>query len=85
MAKTFAGLEQVLAKEIEDIGGSNLRILQRAIEFDGNQEILYKANYLCRSAIRFIKPIATFVAENEEELYNQVKKISWDNACGRGL
>ncbi len=77
VAKTFAGLEKVLAKEIEGVGGSNLRVLQRAIEFDGNTEVLYKANYLCRSAIRFIKPIATFTAENENVLYEEVKKINW--------
>jgi len=79
IAKTFAGLEEVLAKEIKNIGGQNLKILNRAVMFEGNKETLYKANYLCRTAIRVLAPIAIFKAENENELYKEVLKIAWEN------
>ena len=79
IAKTFAGLEKVLAEEIRSIGGMDVKVFQRAVEFTGNKTLLYKANYLCRSALRIIKPIAVFKAENEEILYQEVKKISWED------
>lgn len=79
IAKTFAGLEQVLSDEITAIGGQSVRTLQRAVEFTGNQELLYKANYLCRSALRVLKPIAEFAAPDENALYDEVRKIPWEN------
>ncbi len=39
--------------------------------------MLYKANYLCRSALRIIKPIAIFNATDEDQLYNEVKAMDW--------
>jgi len=77
IAKTFAGLEDTLSKEILEIGGTNIKILNRAVQFSGDKEMLYKANYLCRSALRIIKPIATFNAVNEDILYNEVKAMDW--------
>lgn len=79
IAKTFTGLEKVLAEEISELGGKSVKVLQRAVEFYGTQEILYKANYLCRSALRIIKPIAEFDAPDENTLYNEVKKIRWED------
>ena len=78
VAKTFAGLEKVLAQEIEDLGGEEIKIVQRAVEFTGDDALMYRANYLCRSAIRILKPIAEFFAPNENVLYEEVKKIPWE-------
>ena len=44
VAKTFQGLESVLAKELENIGAQNVRIERRAVLFEGTTEIMYKAN-----------------------------------------
>lgn len=79
LAKTFNGLEKVLAEEIGELGGTDVKITQRAVTFTGDDEVLYKANYLCRSAIRILKPIAEFQAPNESVLYDNVKKIPWDD------
>jgi len=78
IAKTFAGLEKVLAAEIQDIGGRSVRIVHRGVEFEGDNEILYKANYLCRSALRIIKPIAELHTPNENVLYEEIKKMPWE-------
>lgn len=78
IVKTFTGLEKVLAEEIISIGGESVRTLQRAVEFSGDKKMLYKANYLCRSALRVIMPIAEFDAPNEHKLYDEVRKIPWD-------
>jgi putative N6-adenine-specific DNA methylase len=79
VAKTFAGLEKVLAEEIRELGGKEIKTVQRAVEFTGDDALMYRTNYQCRSAIRILKPIAEFYAPNENVLYDEVKKIAWDN------
>ncbi len=78
VAKTFAGLEDVLAEEIKSIKADNIKVLRRAVCFTGNKEVLYKANYLCRTAIRVLVLIDEFKIRNEEDLYNRIAKINWD-------
>lgn len=77
VAKTFAELEDVLLSEVRDCGGIAPRKVKRGVEFRGDKEVLYRANYTCRSALRIIKPIAVFDAPDEEVLYQEVKKIPW--------
>ncbi|MDA3779507.1 MAG: THUMP domain-containing protein, partial [Bacteroidales bacterium] len=77
IAKTFKGLENVLAKELETLNASNIEILNRAVSFYGNKELLYKANFHLRTALKILLPIKQFVAKDEHELYKEVKKIRW--------
>jgi len=77
IAKTFAGLEDVLAEELRNIGCENIKPLRRAVEFHGDNIAMYKANYLCRTALRILKPVKLFRAVNEEELYKGVSEIEW--------
>jgi putative N6-adenine-specific DNA methylase len=42
IAKTFAGIEEVLYGELEALGASNLKILTRAVEFEGDLALIYK-------------------------------------------
>lgn len=77
MAKTFAGLEDVLAGELKEIGAKNIQVINRGVSFEGDTEMMYKANYQCYTAIRVLKPIAVFKAENEEQLYDEAMKIHW--------
>lgn len=78
VAKTFKGLEEVLATELVDLGANNVQLQRRAVSFTGDIEMLYKANLHLRTASRVLKTIATFKAENSDEVYEQVKKISWE-------
>lgn len=77
IAKTLTGLEEVLQKEIEELGGKNIEIVKRAVVFEGDIELLYKANLHLRTAIRVLVAIAQFDAQNEDELYSQAKEIDW--------
>lgn len=79
VAKTFLGLEEVLAQELIGLGADNVQIQRRAVEFTGNKALLYKANLHCRTASRILKPIVTFKATNPDEVYEEVKKIKWDS------
>jgi putative N6-adenine-specific DNA methylase len=79
VAKTLYGLEEILAKELIELGADDVQIGRRMVAFSGNKEMLYKANYHCRTALRILKPIAVFKAKNPDEVYEQVKKIDWTN------
>ena len=77
IAKTISGLEGVLAAELSGLGANEVKSVTRGVEFFGDQRLLYRANYLCRTALRVLKPIATFKAENEKQLYDQIFRIDW--------
>ena len=57
IAKTFQGLEEVLAAELTELGADNISIGRRMVSFTGNQEMMYRANFCLRTAIRILKPI----------------------------
>ncbi len=77
IAKTFHGLEDVLAEEIQGIGAQDVNKVNRAVEFEGDKEILYKANLHLRTAIRILVPIHKFEAKDDIQLYEGVKKFDW--------
>ena len=78
VAKTFQGLEEVLAKELTELGASNIEIGNRMVAFTGDKEMLYKANFCLRTAIRILKPIKHFKAQTADEVYENVKAIEWE-------
>ena len=79
IAKTFLGLEEVLASELKALGARAIQIERRAVSFSGNTELLYKANLCCRCASRILKPIAAFEANSPDQLYRRAKKIAWED------
>ena len=78
IAKTFKGLEEVLAGEITALGGNDIEIGRRAVSFTGDKGLLYRANLWLRTASRVLVPIATFRANDADEVYAEVKKIDWE-------
>jgi len=77
VAKTLFGLEQVLAEELIALGAEDVTLGRRLANFSGGRRLLYRANLCCRTAIRVLLPIGTFMAENEESLYRGVQQIDW--------
>ncbi len=77
IAKTFQGLEDVLAEELINLGADQVEIGRRAVAFAGDKELLYKANLHCRTALRILKPIFTFKATGTDEVYDKVKAMPW--------
>ncbi len=78
VAKTFAGLENVLAAELAEHGAKDIRAVKRAVEFSGNLELLYKVNLCCRTAINFLFLIKSFEVKEQQDLYDGLKRIKWD-------
>ncbi|MBN2635371.1 MAG: class I SAM-dependent RNA methyltransferase [Prolixibacteraceae bacterium] len=79
IAKTFSGLEDVLAKEVKRIGGKNVRRGKRAVFYDGDLELIYKSNYQLRAALRILKEIEHFNFKNVDQFYLKCKRIKWQN------
>lgn len=78
VAKTFQGLEDVLRDELIALGAENVEMGVRMVTFEGDLEMLYKANFCCRTALRILKPISKFTATNPDELYDFVREFEWD-------
>lgn len=78
-AKTLFGLEDILAEEIEKLGGENIVKAHRAVTFTGDKELMYKANYHLRTALRILKPVYQAKIKNDIQLYNAIKTIEWEN------
>ncbi len=74
IAKTFMGLEEVLAQELTQLGANNVQIGRRMVSFTGNKEMMYRANFQLHTAIRVLKPIAHFKAKSAEDMYDEVKR-----------
>lgn len=77
VAKTFQGLEEVLAEELRGIGAMNVEPGRRMVSFEGTLETLYKANLCCRTALRILKPFYKFIADDADSLYEMVKEYDW--------
>ena len=77
IAKTFMGLEPVLAQELTQMGANNVQIGRRMVSFTGDKEMMYRANFQLHTAIRILKPISHFKARSAEDVYESVKKIDW--------
>lgn len=77
VAKTMQGLEEVLAEELRGLGATNVEPGRRMVSFEGDLEMLYKANLCCRTALRILKPIYKFRATDPDELYDMVKEFDW--------
>ena len=76
-AKTFSGLEDTLCEELKDLGAENIVPTKRGVSFEGDTYLLYAANYTVRTAVRFLMPLLTFKAENQDELYSGMRQIPW--------
>jgi putative N6-adenine-specific DNA methylase len=75
---TLFGLEEVLANELKELGAEDVEVLSRAVSIKGDTAMLYKCNLHLRTAVKVLKPISTFYANNEKQLYDKVMKIDWE-------
>jgi len=78
VAKTLYGLEDVLAEELTALQAEDVQIGHRMVSFKGDKAMLYKANLHCRTALRILKPLHHFRADDADTVYAEVKKVAWD-------
>ena len=79
VAKTFQGLEGVLSDELNALGAQEVTQGRRMVSFKGDKEMMYRANFSLRTALRILKPFYSFTSTNADDLYEQVKKFNWEN------
>ena len=79
VAKTLFGFEELLAKELLQLGAQDIKQGIRNVSFSGDKGFMYKANLGLRTAIKILKPIKTFRVNNEQDLYDRVYKINWED------
>jgi putative N6-adenine-specific DNA methylase len=79
IAKTLYGLENVLAEELESLGAGEVQKSNRAVLFNGNKELLYKANYSLRTALTVLVQISEFRIKSKDDLYKKTLAINWSD------
>ena len=79
VAKTFQGLEDVLAEELRLMGAENVMPGRRMVSFVGDLEMLYRANLQSRTALRILKPFFKFKAGDADSLYEKIKEYDWSS------
>ena len=77
IAKTFMGLEPVLAQELTELGANNVQIGRRVVSFTGDKEMMYRANFQLHTAIRILNPIKHFMARSADDVYEATKTVDW--------
>ena len=78
VAKTFLGLEGVLADELRALGAEDVVEGNRVVAFKGDKEMLYRANFACRTAVRVLKPFLKLHSSSADDLYEQLKDFDWE-------
>ncbi|MBP9792580.1 MAG: class I SAM-dependent RNA methyltransferase [Flavobacterium sp.] len=77
IAKTLFGFEEILAKELQQLGAQEVEMGTRMVRFVGDKGFMYKANLALRTALKILKPIYHFRATNETSLYKGIQGIDW--------
>ncbi|WP_406683983.1 THUMP domain-containing protein [Seonamhaeicola sp. MEBiC1930] len=79
VAKTLFGFEELLENELVQLGAQEVKKGVRNVSFVGDKGFMYKANLGLRTAIKILKPIHTFTVNGEQDLYNKLYKMSWED------
>ncbi len=77
IAKTFFGFEEILATELKNLGAQDVQQGVRMVSFKGDKGFMYKANLSLRTALKILKPIYSFKANNDQALYKGVSGVNW--------
>jgi putative N6-adenine-specific DNA methylase len=78
VAKTLFGFEDLLAQELTNLGARDVNKGIRMVSFSGDIGFMYKANLALRTAIKILKPISSFRLSSEQELYQHIYNMPWE-------
>ena len=79
VAKTLYGLEKVLADELTDLGADFVKGANRAVLFEGDNKLLYKANYCLRNALSVLVTFSEFRIRTRDDLIRKGMALEWDH------
>lgn len=78
VAKTFFGFEEILEKELQILGATQIQKGVRSVSFSGDKGFMYKANLCLRTALKILKPIHSFRVRNEKDYYQKLYQYDWE-------
>jgi len=84
IAKTFFGLEEILEKELIELGAKNTEIIRRGVAFEGDNELLYKASMGLHTGIVILKNLYDFRVRSDKDLYAGIKNFPWEKLITKG-
>ena len=82
VAKTFFGFEDILATELRNLGAMHVTKEVRSVQFEGDKGFMYKANLCLRTALKILKPIASFYIRSEKKYYQKLYQFNWQQYLG---
>lgn len=83
IAPCMFGLESVLSGEVKRMGGEDVETFDGKVEFSGDYSILARANLTLRTAERVLIKLSEFEAVTFDELFEQTKKIPFEQWIGK--
>lgn len=78
LAKCLYGFEDILAKELRNMGAGKVKTGVRSVFFEGDKGFMYKANLGLRTAIKILKPVGDFRLFGPNDLYNRAYAMDWE-------
>lgn len=82
-APCLFGVEGIAAGELERMGAENVKAENGRVNFEGDMNILARANINSRFCERICISVGEFDAESFEELFQNVKKLAWEDFIGK--
>ncbi|MGL4982844.1 MAG: THUMP domain-containing class I SAM-dependent RNA methyltransferase [Treponemataceae bacterium] len=79
LALCAIGAEKILGNEIKQLGFKFLHNYPGRVVFEASEHSLYKANICLRTADRVYLLVKQFDAIDFDELFSQIKEISWQD------
>lgn len=76
------GLETVLEGELRALGAQGLRPRRGGVVFEGDLALGYRACLWLRSAVRVLERLAVFDVDVEQDLYDRVAALPWEDWMG---
>jgi len=70
-------MENLLAGEIESLGGQDIKTTRAGVAFRGNLETAYRICLWSRLANRILLLLDQFPVTHQDDLYNRVKAVNW--------
>lgn len=77
--KTLFGLEELLVKELEALGATEIKPANRIVHCKTDLKGLYRINLETRLALRALVNLFSFRVKTTDELYDKVKEYPWED------
>ncbi|MBQ6795957.1 MAG: class I SAM-dependent RNA methyltransferase [Clostridia bacterium] len=77
------GTESITAHQVRQLGYETTQVVDGSVTFEGDEEAIALANINLRSGERVLIKMGEFKALSFTELFDNVKKLPWENFIGK--